>query len=397
MKYLLFAGILVFMFFSSGTIAVSYGLKNIGVIYTLIFTFIFFIKLLSDKNKLFFSKYKEEVGIVLIGGVIIFIKIFLGQLAQINEVFNFFMMPMFLSFLLGTQNKFNTKIIKNLILIFFIAECFLAIYERIFLINLFPSIILDDEVFIENWGFRSSSFLGNPLANALCVSTIMGFILVDSMKITYKLFYLILGFVSLMCFNGRGALIIWVLLAFIYILNVIRKNNNKKIKLLAVIFMMTSSYFVYNLMVNYDIGSRILNDGLIDGSSKTRIEVFDAFNYIDSSDLWFGNAQNYEKVGGKLGVNSVENSFIVLIIKYGVIMFSIFFVLYYKWIKKLLKNYSGYNKFFILSSFLLLGSTNNALAGSQSWFFLVICFYSFPIISQVNNIRKFNYKLINAK
>jgi hypothetical protein len=200
-----------------------------------------------------------------------------------------------------------------------------------------------------------------------------------------------------MCFNGRMAMVIWATLALIYILNVIRKNNSKKIKLFGLIFMIVSTYLVYNLMMNYSVGYRIISNGVIDGSSKTRIDVFNSFHYLDSIDLWFGNSINYEKVGRKLGVNSVENPLIALILKYGVILTLIISILYLKWIKNLFNNFSHYHKFFVLSSFILLGSTNNGLTSSQPWFIFVICYYSFPVKPVNNYVRKFNYKLISNK
>lgn len=90
----------------------------------------------------------------------------------------------------------------------------------------------------------------------------------------------------------------------------------------------------------------------------------------------------------KLGVGGVENSFIVLIINYGVIMFILICIIYFFWLKRFLKPYTLFNKFIILSSFLLVGATNNGLASSLPWGFLILGFYCFPFVEkkQRNNL-----------
>ena len=248
-----------------------------------------------------------------------------------------------------------------------------------------------DESAIVDWSFRSSGFLGHPLANALCISTIMGFILTSRMSIFYRLVYLILGFVSLLCFNARGAILIWILLATIYLLNLIRNRKTKKtVSLLLVCFLLTMAYLVYSAMVNYGVGGRIVEGNIMDGSANTRLEVFDAFNYINTSDLWFGNSLNYIPIMNKLGAGGVENSYVVLIIYYGIFIFALLALLYYSLVKRFLKDYSLYFKFIILSSFLLVGSTNNGLVNAMPWGFLILCFYTFPSMEKRNKGSKFN-------
>jgi hypothetical protein len=390
MRYLLFIGILTYMFLST-SVAAKIGIKQVGTYSSLITVFLFAVKFLGDSKHKLFNKFKEEFHIILIGFFLIFIKIFLGQSDQINQILFFLIVPMSLSILLGVQNISNKRVIRKLILFFFITECFLAIYERWSLTNVFPYANDMDDSAIVDWSFRSSGFIGHPLANALCVSTIMGFILTTPMKLVYKLFFLILGFVSLLCFNARAAIIIWILLATIYLLNLIRDKKTKKtVSLLLVFFLISAIYFVYSIIVDYGLGGRIVKEDINDGSAQTRFEVFDAFTYIDKSDLWFGNAANYIPVMHKLGAGGVENSYIVLIMNYGIFIFIILSLFYYYLIKRFLKDYSLYYKFIILTSFLIVGSTNNALASATPWGFLILCFYAFHVIGEEQIRDKFN-------
>lgn len=338
-------------------------------------------------------KFKEEFYIILAGLFLVFVKIFLGKSDQINQVIFFLIVPMMLSVILATENKLNKRIIGYLILFFFMMECFLAIYERLFLINVFPYTDNIEEGFVENWAFRSSGFLGHPLANALCVSIIMGFVLTTSMKLINKFFFLIIGFISLLCFNARGAILIWSFLAVIYILHVVKDKRTKKIVSLSLLFfLMTSAYLIYFVIVNYGLGGRLFNEKINDGSAQTRIEVFEAFSYINPIDFWYGNGTNYIPIMNKLGAGGVENPYIVLIINYGIVMTIILFILYYFLIKRFFKSYTLFYKFMIVSSFLLVGSTNNGLADSMPWGFFMLCIHSFPLIGKAKIKNKFHIK-----
>ena len=381
MKYFLFFGVFIYMFLST-SVAAKIGIMQVGTFSSIILVILFFIKLLNDtKNKLFVT-FKEQFNIVLLGLFIIIIKIALGQAEQINIVIFLFIVPMFISVLIGTQNRYNKKIIKNLILFFFIAECFLAIFERILTINIFDYVERMDGINIEDWGFRSSAFLGHPLTNALCVSIILGFILISTMKISLKLFYMILGFISLLCFNARAAILIWILLGSIYLISLIsNKKTKQKVAISITLFFISVVYFLYELIVNYGFGGRIVNEKINDGSSQTRLDVFDSFLYIKDTDLWFGNANNYIPIMKKLGAAGVENSYVVLVIQYGIPLFVVIVILYYNLIKRFLTHYTLFNKLIILSSFLVVGSANNALVGIAPWGFLILCIYTFTDIN----------------
>lgn len=383
MKYLLFAGILVYMFLST-TVALKIGVKTVGTYSSFIIVFLFFFKLIGDINHKLIVKFKEELRIILLALFIIFLKIFLGQLNQIQQVLFFFIVPMMLSIVLGTENKYNKQVIWKLILVFFIAECLLAIYERIFFTNVFPEANNEGyEIFFEDWGFRSTAFLGNPLANALCVSTIMGFIIISSMKLTFKLLLLTIGFISLLCFNARGAALIWVLLTVIYFISILRSKTTKNgLKVALLLFFVVAVYFIYFAIVNYGLGGRLLNEKIIDGSALARVGVFDAFSYIDVNEFWYGNSESYIPIMHKLGAGGVENSFIVLIINYGVILFIFLCFAYLFWLKRFFKHFTLFNKFILLCSFLGVGSTNNGLVSPAPWGFLILCIYCFPFIEK---------------
>ena len=96
----------------------------------------------------------------------------------------------------------------------------------------------------------------------------------------------------------------------------------------------------------------------------------------------------------KLGAGGVENSYIVLIINYGVPLFIVLFILYYFLIKRLLKKHTLFNKVIIISSFILVGSTNNGLAASTPWGFFILCAYSFPFLEKIRNENSLKNRII---
>jgi hypothetical protein len=157
---------------------------------------------------------------------------------------------------------------------------------------------------------------------------------------------MILGFISLLCFNARAAIFIWIFLGSIYVISlIIKKKLQHKVVVSMTFFLICTIYFLYEVIVNYGFGGRIINENINDGSSQTRLDVFDSFLYINDADLWFGNANNYIPIMKKLRAGGVENSYVVLVIQYGIPLFLFIVVLYYNLIKRFLKRYTLFNKF----------------------------------------------------
>ena len=385
MKYLLFVGILVYIFLTT-SVAAKIGVQQVGTFSSAILVILFFLLFIKyDFNKLS-VKFKLEFQIILSGIIIIFIKIYLGRAKEINDAIFLLIVPMLISILLGMQSRRNINTIKHLIIFFYISECFISIYERVTFSNIFPMVYEVGEEQIKYFDFRSTAFLGHPLVNALVVSIIMGFILISKIEITIKFFYCFLGFISILCFNARAAILVWALLMTVYILKLlINKNSKLNVKLSILTIIPFSIYYLIKLAVEYGFGGRIINEKINDGSSLTRIDVYKSFSFFDTSDLWFGNVSNYLKFTNKLDAAGVENGYIVLIINYGIPFFIIMTIFYFKLINKFLKHNNLFDKFIILTSFLILGSTNNALAGATPWNFFILCVYAF------SNSRSINY------
>jgi hypothetical protein len=76
---------------------------------------------------------------------------------------------------------------------------------------------------------------------------------------------------------------------------------------------------------------------------------------------------------------------VVMILNYGIAMALILFVAFFFWLKQVLIPHIWYNKIIIITSFVLVGSTNNALASASGWMFFVLCANVFLFINKTQN------------
>lgn len=378
MQYILYLSILIYLFLTN-SVAAQIGISTVTTFSSALLVLVLFTEFSKKYTLYFTATYKQEFRIFFLALFIIIWKILLDQPDQVKNVIDFFIIPISISILLSHQNIKNRKVIFYIVLLFFSVECVIAIAEAVMKINFLKDINADAEslnVFEDKseTGFRSTALLGHPLHNALGVSTIMGFILTTTLNNAKKLMLVFLGFTALLCFNARGAVVLWLLILVIYITaQLVSKKVKANHKMFLLIMITSSAIFISLLIVNYGFGDRLLTGNIYDGNAKTRTDVFNAFNYISNQDLWYGNAKNYTYVMKMLGAGGVENSYVVIIIQHGIILSVLIFMFYYFFIARKLKNYSLLNKTIIFVSFILVGSTNNSLAGVMPWGIFVIC------------------------
>lgn len=371
---LLYLGVIFYMYLST-TVAYKIGINQVSTASSLILVLLSFYVLMNRGLDRFISEFKEDILVILIAIFICIIQLVLNNSMVVKNIIFLFIVPSLVSILIAVQRNTTKKKIIFIILFFFLTECFLAIYEKIFFTNIFP--ITDD--FIEyqiiniTSGFRSTAFLGHPLANALCVSTIMGFIAISGIKDLYKKTLIIVGYLALLSFNSRGALLLWGGLIGLYVIkNFIYERKKYKLLLLILPFL-----YIINYLIENGFGDRLFERDILDGSAMTRVDVFNAFSYVSDYDFWFGNGYNYISVMDSLGAGGVENSYIVMILNYGIVLSIILFITLFFWIKKILYPLNKQETFIIISSFIVVGSMNNSLASVSAWVFLVVCARSF--------------------
>jgi hypothetical protein len=385
LTYLLYFGIIIYMYLTT-TVAAQIGIDQVGAASSLVIVMLSLIYIMSRNISGLPIKIKQELFVISLALTIMVIKFITGDLDAIKHALFFFIVPSLMSILLKNQSNRVKEKIVYIILIFYITECLLALFERVNLVHLFPYNDLIEYSTITTLGFRSTAFLGHPLQNALVVSTIMGFILTMNFKLEQKMLLIVLGYSALLCFNARGAIIVWTILIIVYLFSIALSKREKLLSIPMIIFITVAVYLLYEMIVNQGFGDRLfMADRIMDGSVMTRLQVFNAFSYISNMDFWLGNSSSYIYVMDKLEAGGVENSYIGMILKYGLVMGLASFVALFFWVKQLLMPYTSYNKIIITISFILVGSMNNGLVSANVWGFFILCINTSLLINRAQN------------
>lgn len=271
---------------------------------------------------------KTPLQILVLAVVFILVKRLLGQ--DYFKIYLCFLgFPMLVAICLQFESMKNISLLRKLLLLFFIIECGLAVYEKSIGANVFPdrtdSMTAEQLMYYnpEYWQFRSGSLWGHPLNNAMIVAVFMSFIVISKIKLKYIIPLVTLGYVSLYCFNARGAILVASALVMPMLFYRVHRSVFKYRKWVYLVLAVITFYLVKILMTT-SLGGRIfMGDELIDGSARTRLDVFAFTEYISLTDLFWGNPDLYMFVMGKLQAGGVENGAITLILAHGLIITAI--------------------------------------------------------------------------
>lgn len=317
--------------------------------------------------------YLPEASILILSCCLIMVYTSYNDIDSIRTVFFLFIVPIFLFIVLLESRTYDMRVIKVVLFLFFFSECSLAITERAFEFNFF-SLGSSEEVYVKQFGeFRSTSLLGHPLNNALSVSLMLCFYASSDIGVLKKLLILLLGFVALLAFNARAGSIIWALLIlYIYVKSLASNKLHQHMRIILSITGVIGFIAISFLILDYGFGGRLINNDILDGSAMTRVEVFDVFDMMTIEDFLIGNPSNYAVFTRKLGASGVENSYIVMIIRYGIIFSVGYLIAYFFWFRSLVASRSRDFQIFLIIGFIVLGSTNNGLLNNAPWKLLVV-------------------------
>lgn len=343
----------------------------------------YFLLLYSKGYISFRDPNNSDAAKILYVGIFIFvIKYFVDQ-NFFKDCLSFFVLPVIVSVVLEQMDVKQRAILRQLLLLFFIVECGMSIYEKMTLTHVFQLNISETEWGIlnrESWSFRSEALLGHPLLNAQVVSIIMVFIVLsESIPVITRFILIALGFVALLCFNARGAIIVTTLVVFPYMFKITRNQSKKLRDIFSIIFIASLVFFIYYVSQNDALGGRLFRGSeLMDGSAQTRLDAFNFYRYLTSQDLYVGSENNYLYLTKKLGAGGVENGMIVLIIKYGLVLTLLSFPLLVKFhYNKLKKCYNKMERWMILIIFYIIGFMNPNLSLATIWIFWLFSYYAF--------------------
>lgn len=281
----------------------------------------------------------------------------------------------------------------NIYIIFFNTECSIAIFEKITKTLVFARYSYTDELLTEIFSysdFRSWSIIGHPLQNALVVSTMMNFFMISTLTFKKKIMLFSLGFLAILSFNTRSSIIIEAIFLFIFFLYTAKSKKNRNTvspkKIYISLFTMIALFAI--LIIHYDFGSRIFL-GIMDnvGSTSTRIDVWNIFNYYSLEDFMYGLTPNqYNRIKIVSGITVTENFWIDYLLYMGVIFMVMLFIIYIWVIKRSYKTYNKFERFYTLVPFLLIASSNNSL--SAAWIQLFTFLFSINLFERQNKANQ---------
>jgi len=285
------------------------------------------------------------------------------------------------------QDERSRKLCAKSFIVLFVIETLLAIYERFSHTLVFPYTLYNAEDIngmIDGDGyFRSNALLGHPLTNALCVSVVFVFVSISNYQKKIKTTLLFLAFASLMCFNARFA----IMVTFGgYGIHVLLKN---RIKLSSIISLLVAGLFVFFLVVNFNLGDRLLSQGLQsdDSSILARFDVFEMLDYLDYKLIFIGSGLEFVEL--KLGMLHIENWILIMIFDLGLLLTIYYAFMIIKLCLLFMKRYSSLDKYYVLGIFMLIASSNNSLASqSPSICFIIACCIFIPYVAEAKGARR---------
>lgn len=270
-----------------------------------------------------------------------------------------------------TQRILLWRWIYKIIILLFIVNSSLAIFERMSGSLIFGWGYAKDVANFTTEGiseFRSTALLSHPLLNALITSTLMSFFLISPYKIKIKLSLWFLGYLAILCFNTRAAIVGNALLFVSYFLYtcIYNKKITAKQKRLfmgtGAIFAVTATYLLQAGL----IGGRLMENGLFDDTSaQVRVDIWSIFDYYRLTDFMLGvDMRTYNEMMFTANLIATENFWLDWLFKFGFAFLVPFVLLYGIFLKNRYSDYNSFETLFTIGTFILLASVNNSLSTS---------------------------------
>lgn len=320
---------------------------------------------------LYINSFVVETVFVIMVGVLLLMAFFLFLFKFTifpNCLYTTFFMPIIICYCIDSLKfKLDKKKLLFIFYSFFLIECFLAIFERIFFKCVFPNLGFETYFNLGNELFRSYALYGHPLSNSGMILVMSSFILIYQKNLNKKFFYYALGVVAILCFNSRFAFILDLSFGGVYFfryVSFISKSEWDKIKL---IFWGLIAVFLVQRLISSGLGDRMIAYGIYDESSAgARIEIFDIFKGYTFFDFlvpvsygqFYSMMQNYTH-----GI--IENAWIILMFRYGLIWMIITATIYVILFKKRFNHVKKTDLFFLLIPWLLNISSSNSIANAS--------------------------------
>ncbi|WP_353720816.1 hypothetical protein [Dyadobacter sp. 676] len=320
-----------------------------------------------------FRDRKYEIGVLLLIAFVIVYRMYAGILTDsLRSAAILFATPLIYLLVpkeIRTKDDYlvKRKIVK-IIIAFYVFECLVAIAEYLLRTHFFLWIDTTFQSHLMNIrlreSFRSVALHGAPLSNALMVTVLSAFFITSSLKDKYKFALWGLGFVAVLAFNARMAIIVNLGFFGFYILKLL---GNRKAKFTTKLFIYAASaafFMVAAYLVFYQgLGDRLFKKELLDeASAQKRFDLFSIFDGHTVYDFLFGRSmREFDMMKELAGLLIIENFWVCEIVLFGGLFVAGMVILYIKLLAPYVREYSFYNRMVICLSFILLASTNNSL------------------------------------
>ena len=335
-----------------------------------------------------YGNVKNLICILVVGLCLFLIKGLFDEeyRLQISDFLGFF----FVAVVLEKATKEELTLSRLFFLSFIVANCLAMIYERSVMRVIFWNSTeygTYRDFITDLTMFRASGFTGHPVLGGFLLSIELAFIQLSQLKDKWKYAFTLLIFFALLCTNSRSNIVLSALVTLYLFKDALFSKKNRMLKILLI---GGAFYFFYDMITTTDFGGRLMNmdTGKDDSSTMARFEVFSFTDYLNRDQLLWGDLDLVDRLMIMMGLAGLENGYIILILKYGLILGGVlvFFLTSYQWMA--LNVYPKLEKIILFGLFVVIANTNPHIGHEIPWIFWIICYYLF---------RPSNTKSVNPK
>ena len=216
--------------------------------------------------------------------------------------------------------------------------------------------------------FRANALLGHPLNNALITAPVMLFATGFGRLAAGRLAAVMLLVAAMLAFGGRAAAalaaVFVALMLAVFMFQQLRQGRMPLQRLIAIpLLVLLVPVAVGVLWFSTNLAERLQTKLFFDPSAQTRVNLFNVFDFVSTSEIWFGVtgravADLTEFIPNS---NTIENFWVFMILQMGVVMFVPYLAGLLGFLAHLWRRTTA-TGWFAIVLFMLVASTNNSLA-----------------------------------
>lgn len=301
------------------------------------------------------------------------------QSSNLSVYIDTFAAPVLMLWLLSDLRAYEKGRLRLFLHVFMALNAALGLFELKSGFRLTPFLVGDSEAV--DWDWRSTAFLGHPLANAVTIALyIVALALGQSMPLWQRVGLIAFQLVAMSAFGARAATgMVIVALGLLIARHVLRIFAGARVSLARAAAIFTAlplvagaAVIVFQSGVFDKFVDRISNDA---GSADVRIRMFGLFQGMSWDAFLFGSNMQYIKTqqymnGFELGI---ESFWIASIIQQGLVMSLVLWGGMFLFFGDLVR-VTGTRAIWLLSLAIAIASTSLSLGGKGPMLTFLVCF-----------------------